>query len=82
MQQPVRRWRGPLRSASRGPSIAKQREQLMSKKNPVDNLTNAQQLVASRPPTLAIKSKVKAAVTSLNHNETPTKARGIKAKRR
>lgn len=32
--------------------------------------------------TLTIKSKVKAAHTSLNHNETPTKARSIKVKAR
>ena len=44
----------------------------MSTKNEMDkNLTN---VVDQRPPTLTIKSKVKAAVTSLNHNETPTKS--------
>jgi hypothetical protein len=44
----------------------------MSTKKDLDkNLTN---LVDQRPPTLTIKSKVKAAVTSLNHNETPTKS--------
>ncbi len=47
----------------------------MSTKNETENLTNAQQLIASRPPTLMIKSKVKAAMTSCQHNETPTKLR-------
>jgi hypothetical protein len=38
-----------------------------------DNLSNTQALVAARPQVLAIKSKVKAAVMSPNHNEMPTK---------
>jgi hypothetical protein len=47
------------------------------------NLTNSPRLVAARPPTLSVKSKVKAAMMSVNHNETPTRrARVIKAKTR
>jgi hypothetical protein len=47
------------------------------------NLTNSPTLVAARPPTLSVKSKVKAAMLGVNHNETPTRQpRVIKAKTR
>jgi len=52
----------------------------MNKKNV--NLSDSPNLQVARPPMLNIKSRVKAAMMSLNHNETPTKAARIKVKTR
>ena len=49
-------------------------------KNETKNLSQSQQ--AQRPPSLVIKSKVKAGRTSINHNETQTRSSALKVRTR